>query len=457
MVATSESTNYNYNEQDQGYDVEGDDDRKVFLTRIPTTFDETSIQHIFEKYFGVDCVEYVSLVRNRDEEKDNEKESGKANTPNNDKKKHVSNETSKSNNEEAEHRGFAFVTMKTIEKQKEAIAKENVRGKAREGKKRKHTMYIRPISRSNSSYDNSNFDDCHVVETKSEQDDSQQLQGSGSNVCYLWNKFRCPYGDQCKFEHIGDGGCITSTEADAKKKKKQKCHSFRTKGKCALGEKCPYSHDFICKKVHAYIIDSESNKDSSTSMTTPKDKKDKDCINWKTKGKCRKGDKCPYKHDEAILQALILKKENKEKRALEEKKKKNKNDKTPQPLGVRVFGLNYDTTEKDVREYFEHCGKIREITFPTFEDSGRSKGYCGILFTSPYATEKACELDGHDLHGRWLSVQPGKMYLRKWEDMEQSRKHQRDGGMSGEGNEGHTVGEFGQRVKKRKTHGFKDD
>lgn len=119
--------------------------------------------------------------------------------------------------------------------------------------------------------------------------------------------------------------------------------------------------------------------------------------------------------------------------------------------------MNYDTTEKDVREYFEHCGKIREITFPTFEDSGRSKGYCGILFTSPYATEKACELDGHDLHGRWLSVQPGKMYLRKWEDMEQSRKHQRDGGMSGEGDEGRTVGEFGQRVKKRKTHGFKND
>jgi len=49
------------------------------------------------------------------------------------------------------------------------------------------------------------------------------------------------------------------------------------------------------------------------------------------------------------------------------------------------------------------------------------------------------------------------MYLRKWEDMEQSRKHQRDGGMSGEGDEGRTVGEFGQRVKKRKTHGFKND
>lgn len=175
------------------------------------------------------------------------------------------------------------------------------------------------------------------------------------------------------------------------------------------------------------------------------DVKDKDCINWKTKGKCRKGDKCPYRHDEAVRQAFLDKKEKKA-------EKKRKLEKKPQPLSVRVFGLNYDSTEEDVRNYFKHCGVIKEITFPIFEDSGRSKGYCGVLFVSPKATEKACELDGQELHGRWLSVQPGKMYLKKWEQMETDRK--KDSERSTD--DGEKLGEYGQKIKRRKKHGFKD-
>jgi RNA recognition motif-containing protein len=87
--------------------------------------------------------------------------------------------------------------------------------------------------------------------------------------------------------------------------------------------------------------------------------------------------------------------------------------------------------------------------FPVFEDSGRSKGYCGVLFTSPKATEKACELDGQELHGRWLSVQPGKMYLKQWAEREKTRLEETQAEPE--------VGEFGQKVKKRKRHGFKDD
>ena len=182
----------------------------------------------------------------------------------------------------------------------------------------------------------------------------------------------------------------------------------------------------------------------------PKDRPDseKDCINWKTKGKCRKGDKCPYRHDEVVRKNALEKKE---------RKRRNQDDggrteKDRQPLSIRVFGLNYDTDEHDVRAYFEHCGPIVELTFPRFEDSGRSKGYCGILFQSPKAVAKAVELDGKELHGRWLSVQAGKMYLKKWEEQHQSRK---------EGNEEQpddepAVGEFGQKVKKRKRHGYSD-
>ena len=89
--------------------------------------------------------------------------------------------------------------------------------------------------------------------------------------------------------------------------------------------------------------------------------------------------------------------------------------KEKQPLAVRVFGMNYETTEQDVRDFFRECGKIHQLTFPTFEDSGRSKGYCGIRFCSPKAVQKAIELDGQELMGRWLRIQVGKMYLKDWE------------------------------------------
>jgi len=76
------------------------------------------------------------------------------------------------------------------------------------------------------------------------------------NVCYLWSKKRCPYGDDCKFVHKGECGCRIVTPAASKKngesnndgadgtaKKKGKCFSFRSKGKCKLGDDCTYSHD----------------------------------------------------------------------------------------------------------------------------------------------------------------------------------------------------------------------
>jgi RNA recognition motif-containing protein len=118
--------------------------------------------------------------------------------------------------------------------------------------------------------------------------------------------------------------------------------------------------------------------------------------------------------------------------------------------------LNYDTTEDDVRDYFKDCGPIVEITFPTFEDSGRSKGYCGVLFQSPKAVAKAVEKDGMELHERWLSVQAGKMYLRQWEQRDNERAEKSKREKEGDDNKP-SVGEYGQKVKRRKTHGYSKD
>lgn len=65
--------------------------------------------------------------------------------------------------------------------------------------------------------------------------------------------------------------------------------------------------------------------------------------------------------------------------------------------------------------------------------------------------EQAVALDSKELHGRWLQIQEGKMYLRQWESAENERKEKR---MKVEEE---VVGEYGQKVKKRKKHGFKED
>jgi hypothetical protein len=111
-----------------------------------------------------------------------------------------------------------------------------------------------------------------------------------------------------------------------------------------------------------------------------------------------------------------------------------------------------------------------ELTFPTFEDSGRSKGYCGVLFQSPKAVEKAILLDGCELHDRWLRIQEGRMFLKKWEEVENDRRKEQGWGTNDDdeaeekdgrnammdAKEKIVLGEFGQRVKKRKKHGYKD-
>ena len=191
-------------------------------------------------------------------------------------------------------------------------------------------------------------------------------------------------------------------------------------------------------------------KDKKSAKETIPDS-EKDCINWKTKGKCRKGDACPYRHDEEILKAILAKK----KRKIGEEEERA--EKTSQPLCVRVFGLNYDTTEEDVRHFFRDCGKITEVTFPKFEDSGRSKGYCGIVFQSPKAVAAAVELDGQDLQGRWLQIQAGKMYLKQWEEHhEMGRMDPATTSHEPAESDDPLIGEFGQKVKRRKKHGYKE-
>jgi hypothetical protein len=408
-----------YTTSDQG---RGDDNNelKIHISRVPTKFDETIVLRILTGHLLLTEKEVKELTANKNNHKNDDDDDDEAPPPpiqvelvyprpdregsenkkdvkkaqddddeeEEDREKDTSKNTAKEEENEKdmeEHRGFGFIAFQSKELYEKALALSTIKGGRKPKSKKLHTMHLRPY----------------------------MTEPDEVNQCYLWTNRRCPYGDECKFTHSGPGACLPTSDKD-NKKKRGKCFAYK-KGKCSNGDECPFSHDFEPtvekEKTDPTDVTAASNKSSIPQS-------EKDCINWKTKGKCRKGDKCPYRHDPKLLKKVQEKKKTKRKRETDEDNDddgSNEQKKTKQPLCIRVFGLAYDTTEEDIRAFFESCGKIQDIRFPIFEDSGRSKGYCGIWFTSPKAVDKAIELNEHELMGRWLSVQAGKMYLREWE------------------------------------------
>lgn len=413
---------------------------KCYIGRVPTKFNEEIVKrNLVEKLKDShgdansndsesSIVQKVELIYPHDEEDD---ETG---NHNNDKdgyrEDRMKNNESNSNNnneetEEKEHRGFGFIYFASAKHLDAALKLAIIKGKRKVTSKKSYSMYLRPY------VDKSIHDEQQQYQQENgEQTDTVNTTTIRRDVCYLWSLERCPYGDDCKFRHVGEGGCLVAQQEkdltpdqqkQLERKRKGKCFVYKHKGKCPRGEECPFSHDF------------EPDVATTCTIASQRTHSQKDCINWRTKGKCRKGDKCPYKHDPE-LQKRALEKIAKKKRIRqgtgEKEEDGDKNDngnnkkrrrKEKQPLSVRVFGMNYATTEADIRDFIEQtCGHpIKSVVFPRFEDSGRSKGYCGIYFASPKAAAAAVEkCDNAELHGRWLRVQTGKsMTIEAWEGL----------------------------------------
>jgi len=351
---------------------------KIHISRVPTSFTEESVERILRE-----TLFQVKDTSNNDESEGKESMIVELIYPKEEEEgeKHDKEKEKETNTED--HRGFGFVTFDSRDIYEKAIQIQSIKGGRKSTSTKLRTMYLRPYA--------------------TQEEDAKR------NICFLWTKNRCPYGDKCKFEHRGDGGCLEVPSGDGKNpKKKGKCFAFK-KGKCNKGNDCPFSHDF------EPVVDAEKSEKGEHRLVS-----EKHCINWKTKGKCKKISTCPYKHDPEVLERYLAKKKRKAgqhdnsttENGVTEQHKKQKQQ---QPLCIRVFGMAYETTEQDIRTYFEDCGKINSIQFPTYEDSGRSKGYCGVWFASPKAVAKAVQLDGQELHGRWLSIQVGTMLLEEWE------------------------------------------
>ncbi|GMH46337.1 hypothetical protein TrRE_jg1889 [Triparma retinervis] len=126
----------------------------------------------------------------------------------------------------------------------------------------------------------------------------------GENVCYLYQRFVCPHGEGCKFLHTGEGGC--KVKGDGVKR----CFEWVKKGKCGKGDACKFKHDEgskgskMKKRPAAAVVEDDGGEKK-------KGKGENDCNNWKSKGKCRKGDKCPYRHDEGVRIRALAKRAKK--------------------------------------------------------------------------------------------------------------------------------------------------
>lgn len=80
---------------------------------------------------------------------------------------------------------------------------------------------------------------------------------------------------------------------------------------------------------------------------------------------------------------------------------------------VYVGGIPYYSTVDDIRSFFEGCGSITEIDCLKFPETGKFNGIAMISFRTEAATKRALSLDGSDMGGLSLKVQPYKATREK--------------------------------------------
>ena len=224
------NNNNGENENEEEYDdAIHDDTRKIFVSRIPSNFDEESIRRLIEESLGPDAVVHVALAYGKQEEGDEEgggDKNKKKNQKEDDdrfhhrrgdddekaprKKKGGGAKEDEEEAQERQHRGYGFVTLKSVELvARAADSIRTVRGGAKATSHRKHTLYLgRPV------VPNRNDDDNNVESSSAEE---QRAATTTKPPCFLFAKNgSCPYGDKCKFAHNGTGTVATTASADGR-------------------------------------------------------------------------------------------------------------------------------------------------------------------------------------------------------------------------------------------------
>ncbi|KAI7748554.1 hypothetical protein M8C21_008484, partial [Ambrosia artemisiifolia] len=80
---------------------------------------------------------------------------------------------------------------------------------------------------------------------------------------------------------------------------------------------------------------------------------------------------------------------------------------------IYVGGIPYYSTVDDIRSFFEGCGSITEIDCLKFPETGKFNGIAMISFRTEAAAKRALDLDGSDMGGLSLKIQPYKATREK--------------------------------------------
>lgn len=73
-----------------------------------------------------------------------------------------------------------------------------------------------------------------------------------------------------------------------------------------------------------------------------------------------------------------------------------------------VGGLSWETTVKDLREYFSKFGEVVDCTLKTDPNTGRSRGFGFVTFSDVSAVDAVIEQSSHKLHERQIDPKRAK-------------------------------------------------
>lgn len=75
---------------------------------------------------------------------------------------------------------------------------------------------------------------------------------------------------------------------------------------------------------------------------------------------------------------------------------------------VYVGGIPYYSSEDDIRNFFQDCGTVTEMDCMTFPETGKFRGIAILSFKTEGAAKRALAMDGADMGGFFLKIQPYK-------------------------------------------------
>ncbi|XP_054908469.1 heterogeneous nuclear ribonucleoprotein D0-like isoform X1 [Poeciliopsis prolifica] len=78
-----------------------------------------------------------------------------------------------------------------------------------------------------------------------------------------------------------------------------------------------------------------------------------------------------------------------------------------------VGGLSWDTTKKDLKDYFTKFGEVVDCTLKLDPMTGRSRGFGFVLFKNPESVEKVASQKEHKLNGKVIDPKKAKAMKSK--------------------------------------------